>query len=204
MLRISYISSNWLHAAYDVVNEVSSVCLSHNLSEEGSWLFVVSVRMCVGVSSSSSGKGNWSPLLGGILNRAIQSVWLVVWSASAVSIDSSGTISLIVSHSSSIGAVNGDLIIVSPKSVSVCVRVREESALKHFVVRGLNTWNHVSRRESSLLDLSEIVVRVLVECELSYRDQGIVTMRNHLSDVEDVELIVLSFLLRNELNVPCP
>lgn len=60
-------------------------------------------------------------------------VGLVIGSTSLVSIDGGGAISLIVSDSSSVGAVDGDLIKVSTESVSVGIGVREESALEHLV-----------------------------------------------------------------------
>jgi hypothetical protein len=47
-----------------------------------------------------------------IRNRAAKAGWLVVNSAALVSINSHGTVSLAISNSGSVGAVNGDLIVV--------------------------------------------------------------------------------------------
>jgi hypothetical protein len=84
------------------------------------------------------------------------------------------------------------------------VRVREESALEHFVIGGLNAWDEVSRSEGTLLGLKEIVHGVLVQGDLSDWDQRVVTMRDNLGDIKDIVLVLLAILLRNELDIPSP
>lgn len=63
----------------------------------------------------------------------------VVNSRSLVTIDTHGTITLVVGDSSSVGAVNGDLIVVSTESVSVGIGVREKTTLEHLIQRGFHT-----------------------------------------------------------------
>lgn len=58
--------------------------------------------------------------------------------------------------------------------------------------------------EGALLNLSEIVLRVLVKDNLSDRDQRIVAMGNNLGDVKDVELVVFALLLWDKLDIPGP
>jgi hypothetical protein len=131
-------------------------------------------------------------------------VWLIVRTASLVAIDGGRAISLIISNSSSVGAVNGDLLIVSSESVSVSIRVREESTLEHPIGRGLNAWNNVGRSKSRLLNLSEVVLRILVEHNLANWNQWVILVGDNLGDIENIVLLVLSLFLGNELNIPCP
>jgi len=114
------------------------------------------------VSACEAGERKLSLLLAWVLNWAVLRVGLIIGTTSLISIDGGGAISLIVSYSSSVGAVDGDLIEVSTESVSVGIGVREESPLEHLVCRWLNTWDGVSGSKGDLLSLSEIVLRVLV------------------------------------------
>lgn len=155
-------SSGTTETAADVLDQVSPVSLVHYLSEESPGLLVIIIGVLMRVSTSEAGERKLSLLLAWVLNRAILRVGLIIGTTALVSINGSGAISLIVSHSSSVGAVDGDLIEVSTESVSVGIWVREESALEHLVCRWLNTWDGVGRSKCDLLSLSEIVLRVLV------------------------------------------
>lgn len=62
----------------------------------------------------------------------------------------------------------------------------------------------MSRSESDLFNFSKVVLWVPVKIEFSNRDQRIVTVRNNLGHVENVELVVLTSLLGNKLDVPGP
>lgn len=95
-----------------------------------------------------------------------------------------------ISKSGSVWTVDGNLLIVDTESVSVSVRVGEESSLKHFVFRRQNTRDQVTRSESSLLDLSKVVLGVFVEDKLSDIDKRVVTMRPNLCNIEDIPSIV--------------
>jgi hypothetical protein len=131
-------------------------------------------------------------------------VGLVVNGAAMVSIDSARAISLVGGNSGSVRAVDGDLVVVGTQSVSVGVGVREDSALEHLVVGELNTWDDMGWGESNLLNLGKVILRVSVKIEFSNRDQRIVAVGDYLGHIEDVKLVVLTRLLRDELDIPCP
>jgi len=188
----------------NVLNKVSSVSFIHDFSEESSGLLVIIIRMLVRVSASKTSNGELSLLLAWVLNWAIKSVWLIVRCTSLVAIDGGGAISLIVSNSSSIRAVDRNLFIVGTESVSVGVRVGEESSLEHLISRRLNAWDNMGRSKCRLLNFSEIVLWVFVEYNFAYRNQGVVFVWNDLCDIENIILVVLSLLFGNELNIPCP
>lgn len=86
------------------------------------------------VSANMSAHRLGSPFLGRVFNGATMGVRFIVYSAALVTIDDRWAISLVVGHSCFVRAVDGDLIEVRSKSVSVSVRVGEQSSLKHFVV----------------------------------------------------------------------
>ena len=156
------VSSGATKTAANIFNKVSSVSFVHDLSEESSGLLEIVIGMLMRVSASESSHREFNLLLAWILNRAIQRIGLIVGCASLVSIDGGRAIPLIVGNSSSVGAVDGNLIIVGTESVSVSVGVREKSALEHLVSRELNAWDNVSRGKSGLLNLGKVVFRVLV------------------------------------------
>lgn len=181
-----------------------SISFRENLSVERSRLLEVIVRVVVPVSTSSTSGVEGVPFVGRVFNRAIEGVRLIVKETTLIGSNVLRTISLIVLHSGSVWAVNRDLVIVSSKSVPVGIRVREESTLKHLVVGGFDTRDHVSGSESSLFNFSEVVLRILVEDKLTDWDQRIVTMGPHLSDIKDIVSIVLSILFRHDLNLKSP
>jgi len=158
----------------------------------------------MGVSASVSAHSERCHLLSGVLYRAVVAVWLVVNGAALISINSARAISLVVGNSSSVRAVDGDLVIVGTESVSVGVGVREDSALKHLISGELNTGDDMGWGECDLLNLGKVILRVSVKIEFSNRDQRIVAVRDYLGHIEDVKLVVLTFLLRDELDIPCP
>jgi hypothetical protein len=188
----------------DVLNQMSSISLGHHLSEESSRLLKVVVRVLMGVSASVSAHSKRCHLLSGVLDRAVVAVGLVVNGTALISINSARAISLVVGYSSSVRAVDGDLVIVGTESVSVGVGVREDSALEHLISRELNTGDDMGWGECDLLNLGKVILRVSVKIEFSNRDQRIVAVGNNLGHIEDVKLVILTFLLRNELNIPCP
>jgi hypothetical protein len=96
------------------------------------------------------------------------------------------------------------LLVVGSKPMSVSVRVREESSLKHFIEGGLDTRNEVSWAEGSLLDILEVVLVVSVEDQLTEIYGRIVPMGPYLGDVEDVPLVLESISLGHNLHLHCP
>ena len=197
-------SSGTTETAADVLDQMSPVSFIHYLPEQSPGLLEIVIGVLMRVSARETCECKLSLLLAWVLNWAVLGVGLVIGTTTLVSIDGGGAISLIVSDSSSVGAVDGDLIEVSTESVSVGVGVREESALEHLVCRWLNTWDSVSGSKGYLLSLSEIVLRVLVEEDLANWDERVILLGDCLSHVENVELVVFALLLGDELNVPCP
>ena len=88
--------------------------------------------------------------------------------------------------------------------MSVGVGVREDSTLEHLVVGELNTWDNMGWGESTLLNLGKVILRVSVKIEFSNWDQRIVAVGDYLGHIEDVKLVILTCLLRDELDIPCP
>jgi hypothetical protein len=62
----------------------------------------------------------------------------------------------------------------------------------------------MGRSESTLLNLSEVVLRVSIQGKLANWDQRIILVGYDLGHIEDVELIVLTLFLGDELNIPSP
>ena len=203
-LSLLNVSSHWLHAVHDVVDEMGSISLCHHLSKECSRLLKVIVRVRVLESSDGARNSLSVPLEARLLNRTAMRIRLIVWSTSLVAIDSHEAISLVVVNSSSVRAVDGDLVKVSSKSMPVGVRVREESSLKHLVVRGFNTRHEVSRGKGSLLNFSKVVFRVPVKNELTNSVQWVIRMRPHLCNVKHVKSVSFSIFFWHDLYLPGP
>lgn len=55
-----------------------------------------------------------------------------------------------------------------------------------------------------MLSFSEVVLRVLVEDQLSDRNEGIVTMWDNLGHIKDIPLVVEAVLLGNDLHAHRP
>lgn len=88
----------------------------------------------------------------------------------ALGVISGGAVALEVDHRY-YGDVNGQLLIVDPKTVTLSIRVREHSRLQDRVRRRLDVRNQMRRRECSLIDsLIRHFFRVEVEpvtCSIS-------------------------------------
>jgi len=91
--------------------------------------------------------------------------------------------------------VGGELLVVGTDAVAVGVGVREKTGLQHRVGRGLDTGNHVGRVECDLLDLGKVVLGVLIEEELSNLAQRELLVRPDVSQVEDVDPLLLPQVL---------
>lgn len=129
----------------------------------------------------------------------------VVRSGTQVTVHSHSTVSDVRSvHLRSNRTVDWDLGVVGTQSVSVGVWVREQSRLQHRVGRGLLVWHSVGRRESSLLNLSEVVLRVLVQSQLTKSSHWVVLVWPDLGQVEDREWSLLGLLRGHGLDVTGP
>lgn len=120
--------------------------------------------------------------------------------------------------------VDRELLVVGSNSVSVCVRVGEESGLENGIGRRLDSGDHVRWVESDLLDLGKVVLlvnttftvnkqqwthkSVLVQGVLSDGSERVLLVRPNVSQIEDVDPLLLpslfGLLLRHDLNLKGP
>jgi len=107
----------------DIANQMVLVSLAQDLSPPVTWLG----EIVIGVSNSVSldKTGNLEGLLTELLFFSVGSegVRFVVSSASLVSVDDHITISLSIDDSSSVWAVDRDLLVVDSQSVSVGISI---------------------------------------------------------------------------------
>lgn len=118
-----------------------------------------------------------------------------------------GHLSVSLERAKSVGndwLVDRELLVVDSDAVSVSIGVGEEAGLEDRVGRGLDTGNEVGRVEGDLLNLSEVVLDVAVENELSEFAKRVVGMRPNLGQVEDVDVGLLGLLGSHGLNVGLP
>jgi len=141
------INSARVEVVTDVLDCLLPVVFREDISEEDTWLLVVGVGMSVCVPSSLPGGLELVPLGSWLLHRPTHSVGLVVDLSLPIVGDVHGAVPLVVVHSGLVGAIDGNLIIVGAKSVSVGVGVGEESALEHLVVGRFYAWHHVGGGE---------------------------------------------------------
>lgn len=134
----------------------------------------------------------------------VESSGLVVFVGSLVSVDDHESVSDVVGYLGAVGAVDGDLLVIDSETVTMGVRVGEESSLEHFVERGFDTWDEVGRREGRLLGFSEVILRVAVEYEFSDRDEWVVAMGPNLGYVEDVPSVLEAVLIGHDLRLESP
>ena len=109
LLNISSSLTEW---SGQVGDQMLSVSLGENLLPQSSWLLVVGIWVSIFVSTDLSGNVLLSPGILRVLNWSSESVWLIVWTSTLVSVNRCRTISEIVSNSSSVWAVNWNLIVV--------------------------------------------------------------------------------------------
>lgn len=89
--------------------------------------------------------------------------------------------------------VNRDLLIISTQTMTMSIRVREQSRLQDRIERGLDERDKVRWRERALFNLREVVLRVLIQNELPDGTQGEFSVGPDLGEVENVvpELLCL-------------
>jgi hypothetical protein len=102
------------------------------------------------------------------------------------------------------GRVDGELLVVDTETVAVGVRVGKESGLEDGIRRGLDVRDEMRRRESSLLNLGEVVLRVLVEDELSERAEWELGVWPDLGEIKNVVAEFLSLIWCHSLHINCP
>lgn len=90
------------------------------------------------------------------------------------------------------GCIDRELLIVDSKTVAVGVWIREETGLEDRVGGWLDVRDKMGRRESDLLDLCKVILRVLVENELADGAQWEFRMRPDLGEIQDIVAEFLS------------
>jgi len=84
------------------------------------------------------------------------------------------------------------------------IHIIDEAALQHLVVARLNSRHKVSWGERTLLSLSVVVSRIAVQSDFADLLQWVVAVWPYFSDVEDIETVLFSILLRHDLYKPGP
>lgn len=189
----------------DVLDQVLSANIVENLAEELTRLLVVVVL--VGVGSARDTALHWVlvPRVSLLLDGATQGVGLIVGGGTEVSVHAHGTVTDVVgAHASAVGAVNGDLVVVGAQTVTMGVRVVQQTALEHLVVGGLDTGHKVRGSEGRLLGLRVVVLGVAVQGELSYGNERVVLVRPHLGHIVGIITVVVGILDGHNLDVPGP
>ena len=100
--------------------------------------------------------------------------------------------------------VHRKLVTVHTQAVAVCVSVGECAGQQHLVRGVADTGNHVGGRECGLLHLGEEVAGVAVQGEVADRNQRVVLLRPGLGEVEGVELVGGSLVVRHDLYLDVP
>lgn len=101
-------------------------------------------------------------------------------------------------------AVDGDLLVIDSQSMSMGVRVREQSRLQNRIGRRLNARNCVSRGERRLLNLGKVVLGVLIQNQLSKLSERKLAVGPDLRQIKDRERQLFSLLGGHDLNVTSP
>ena len=198
------VSSYWFHWTNNIVCEMLSASLTQYLSVKSSWLLVVSIGVRMLISASCASQSVWSPSGGWIFDGTSEGVWLIVRTISLVSIHGCRAISLIVGNSSSVWTIDWNLVEVRSESMSVGIWVREDSSLEHLIHWWFNTWNQVSRSESNLFCLREIVLWVSVKNHFTYWNQRVISLWPYLGHIENIKFIGLSILFWHNLHFQGP
>lgn len=119
-----------------------------------------------------------------------------VWRTTSLVVDRHIAISLKIAHAVwHTGGVDRKLLVVDADTVAVSVGVREQTTLENRVRRRLNTWRHMSRVESDLLNLGKVVLDVLVQSELSNLAKRELGVRPDVSQVKHIDLLLLPEIL---------
>lgn len=191
----------------DVLDAVFSLGVIEDVCEETTWLLVVGVRVHVRVSSNNAGQGLSVNGVLLVLNWTTLRVWFVVDEASLTVIGHHGSITLVVWAAdglSSVWTVNGDVVVVGSKTISLRIWVVDESSLEHLVVGGLDSWHEVSWGESNLLSFSMEVVGISVKGQLSDFLEWVVAMWPYLGNVVNIESVLGSIGKWHDLDEPGP
>lgn len=191
--------------AHDVGHAVLAVFVSKHIVPECARLLEVRVRVLVRVAANLAGQLLARKRIAFVLSDTAVHIRLVIWGASAIVVDSHGAIAeIIVAHARTIGAVDGDLVVVCSNAVTMSIHIVDEAALQHLVVARLNSRHKVSWGERNLLGLSVVVSRIAVQSDFANLLQWVVAVWPYFGDVEDIETVLFGVLLRHDLDIPGP
>ena len=104
------------------------------------------------------------------------------------------------------GAIDGDLVQIDADTVILGIAVEEHAELKQWVRAIFDARYHASRRECRLLDVAVIVLRILVEDQVSEFVHGKLVPRpdfGHIKGIE-AELVCIGFIGLHDLDVGFP
>jgi len=190
----------------NVADQSSLLLGSHYMAVKITGLFVVTVGVVGHVSTHDARDlvGSSVGLRGVRTRSTLNSVGPVIRSRSLIAIYSHVTVALVIANAGSVGAVDGDLQIISAQTVAVSVSVREETPLKHSVERRLDARNEGGRLEGSLLDLGKVIFGISVQNHLANRDQRVILVRPYFGDVERIPLVFPGVFEFHDLNVDGP
>ena len=200
------ISTALTESTRDVVHDLLAHLVIEDFAEEGAWLLIVVIGVGVGVATGLAIHLLLSPGVDTVLHGgSADRVGLVVGLSAVAAIDGHEAVAgVVVAHASAVGTVDRDLVVVRSESMSVGVRVVDETALEHLVVGWFDTWDHVGGSEGRLLSLSVVVFWVFVEHQLSNLLERIVAMGPHLGNIVDVETVGSGISDGHNLGIPGP
>src|SRR5258708_38682637 len=147
--------------------------------------------------------GQWRLRKVRLLRPFTVAVRLVAGSSPTIAIHSHGAVA-VVAVERALRRIDWDEAVIDPESIPLCISIREQPTLEHFVRREADTGNDVRRGESSLLHLGKKVLRVSVQFHHADLDQRIVRMRPHLGQIEWMNVIGICIFLVHDLHKELP
>ena len=149
LLLKNILSLTILHMSHQIIDQISLIFIIHNLPEQSTWLGEIRIWMSKRMSTNRSRSSKrLLPCTRVLLRCSLNSIRLIIRFRSLISINTHLSISLIVSQSSHIRAVDRNLVEIRTKSMSVGVHIRKKPSLKHFVIRRLYSRHHIGRTKS--------------------------------------------------------
>lgn len=188
----------------NVVDNTLALGVVEDIAEEATGLLVVVVGVVVGVAADLTVVVGSVPGSGGVGDGTVSRVGVVVDLTLLVAVGAHRTVTDHVRYAGTVGAVDGDLLVVGSESMSVGVGVGEETSLEHLVKRCFDSGNQVRGREGGLLGLGMEVLGVTVEDESADINQGVVTVGPDFGHVVDVKSVLVSVGDGHNLDLQVP
>lgn len=145
----------------DVLNQTLPLPIIENLDPEVSGLRVVVVFVGV-VPFDIPGYVPDVLLDVPAFGVGVERVGMVVGEISVIVPQRHGAIALGVVNLGPVGAIDRELDVVGPEAMEVCVGVREETTLQHFVGRKFDSRNDMCGTKSCLFNFGKIIHRISV------------------------------------------